>query len=49
MPALLWAIPALLALAGLYSLSPHATRHTIRYAAAIALWATCICLVISWS
>jgi hypothetical protein len=46
--ALLWALPALLALAGVYRVSPT-SRHTVRIAAAITLWATCICLIITWS
>jgi hypothetical protein len=48
MSALLWALPALLALAGLYRAKPN-SRHTVRLAAAITLWATCICLIITWS
>lgn len=49
MAALIWAAPALLALTGLYAVAPAAHRHTIRLAAATALWATLICLIIARS
>jgi hypothetical protein len=47
--ALPWAIPAALALLGVYRIADPLHRHTIRLAAAAALWAALICLLITWS
>jgi hypothetical protein len=49
MAALIWAIPAALALAGAYRIADRPHRHTIRLAAATALWAALICLLIARS
>jgi hypothetical protein len=44
-----FACAALLALAGLYRVADQPGQQTIRYAAVTVLWATCICLIITWS
>ncbi|MCG6493418.1 hypothetical protein [Kitasatospora sp. A2-31] len=46
--ALWWALPAVLAFAGLYRAADHPIRQTLRLAGAAALWATCITLIITW-
>lgn len=49
MDALLWAIPAALALLGAYRVADQPRRQTLRLVAAAALWASLICLIITWS
>lgn len=45
----IFAIPAALALLGAYRIADQPHRRTLRLAAATALWATLICLLITWS
>jgi hypothetical protein len=44
---LLWAVPAAAAFAGLYRAVDRAARRTLRLTGALALWATCLTLIIT--
>ncbi|WP_153463304.1 hypothetical protein [Streptomyces kaniharaensis] len=48
MSAWLLALTAALAFAGVYRVSDHPVRQTLRFAGVIALWATCIVLITTW-
>jgi hypothetical protein len=43
-----WAVPTLLAYAGLYRAADRTTRHALRLTGAAALWATSLALIITW-
>lgn len=47
--ALLFALPALIAFAGIYRVADRPRRLTLRYAGIAALWTTFIALIISRS
>jgi hypothetical protein len=44
---LLWAVPAVTAFAGLYRVVDRPVRRTLRLTGALALWATCLTLIIT--